>query len=301
MTSSKTWYHGVTTFKFMHKHALNDEANCQTYPRTNCTKCLLLVWMTIHSKRKNWKLWDNDLKCAGKSCFNACILLGLADGTSYETVYHLARSVTNWNRACDNPSARLISYAHHTGNYSHHCHVGSENKFQLFQFDAFAGDLTDSESTSGGVLCTVASHTIVPISWSCKKRTAVSHSSAEAEIISLDVGVRIEGIPVLSLWKSHERVVTVTSGRPAAMSKRVQSKKNKLDTIVHLAISILRHRADTFHACEHHLMFSKNAAVIKMIVKSWSPNMRHVSRTHRVDLDWSLIASTLRKPFTSNV
>ena len=29
-----------------------------------------------------------------------------------------------------------------------------------------------------------------------------------------------------------------------------------------------------------------NDAVIKMIVKGRSPNLRHVSRTHRVDLDW---------------
>ena len=29
-----------------------------------------------------------------------------------------------------------------------------------------------------------------------------------------------------------------------------------------------------------------NDAVIKMIVKGRSPNLRHVGRTHRVDLDW---------------
>ena len=32
----------------------------------------------------------------------------------------------------------------------------------------------------------------------CKKQTSVSHSSTEAEIISLDAGV--DGIPALSLW-----------------------------------------------------------------------------------------------------
>jgi hypothetical protein len=29
-----------------------------------------------------------------------------------------------------------------------------------------------------------------------------------------------------------------------------------------------------------------NDAVIKMCIKGRSPNMRHVARTHRVDLDW---------------
>ena len=33
-------------------------------------------------------------------------------------------------------------------------------------------------------------------------------------------------------------------------------------------------------------VFEDNAAVIKMIIKGRSPTMRHVSRTHRVALDW---------------
>ena len=32
--------------------------------------------------------------------------------------------------------------------------------------------------------------------------------------------------------------------------------------------------------------FEDNDAVIKMIVKGRSPNLRHVARTHRIDLDW---------------
>ena len=33
-------------------------------------------------------------------------------------------------------------------------------------------------------------------------------------------------------------------------------------------------------------VFQDNEAVIKMIMKGRSPTMRHVSRTHRVALDW---------------
>ena len=40
----------------------------------------------------------------------------------------------------------------------------------------------------------------MPISWMCKKETSVSHSSTEAEIISLDAGLRMDGIPALTLW-----------------------------------------------------------------------------------------------------
>ena len=46
------------------------------------------------------------------------------------------------------------------------------------------------------------SHTFVLISWMCKKQTSVSHSSTESEIISLDAGLRLDGIPALVLWES---------------------------------------------------------------------------------------------------
>ena len=52
----------------------------------------------------------------------------------------------------------------------------------------------------GGLLCTFGSHTFVPTSWMCKRQTSVPHSSTEAEIISLDAGLRMDGIPALDLW-----------------------------------------------------------------------------------------------------
>ena len=53
------------------------------------------------------------------------------------------------------------------------------------------------------------SHTFVPISWMCKKQTAVSHRSTESEIVSLDTGLRLDGLSALEnmgsncfcLWK----------------------------------------------------------------------------------------------------
>ena len=38
------------------------------------------------------------------------------------------------------------------------------------------------------------------MSWMCKKRTSVSYSSTESEIISLDTGLRLDGLPALELW-----------------------------------------------------------------------------------------------------
>ena len=38
------------------------------------------------------------------------------------------------------------------------------------------------------------------MSWMCKKQTAVSHSSTESDIVSLDAGLRLDGIPALDFW-----------------------------------------------------------------------------------------------------
>ena len=73
------------------------------------------------------------------------------------------------------------------------------------------------------------SQTFVPISWSCKKQTAVSHGSTEAEIVPFDSGLGMDGIPALC---------TSSSERPAAMSENKANPRNKLDTTVSLAISI---------------------------------------------------------------
>ena len=57
--------------------------------------------------------------------------------------------------------------------------------------------LRTQKSTSGGTLCVFGSHTFVPTSWMWKKQTSVSHSSKESEIIFLDAGLRLDGIPAL--------------------------------------------------------------------------------------------------------
>ena len=80
------------------------------------------------------------------------------------------------------------------GNTAKQCRLG------LFQDSDFARDLEDAKSTSGGTLCIIGSHTFVPISWMCKKQTSVSHSSTESEIISVDTGLRLDGLPALELW-----------------------------------------------------------------------------------------------------
>ena len=98
---------------------------------------------------------------------------------------------------------RLISHIHHTCEHKQYCYVGNtakECRLELVQTFDFARDLEDSKSNSGGTLCVFGSRTFVPMSWMCKKQTSVSHSSAELEIISLDAGLRLDGVPAINSW-----------------------------------------------------------------------------------------------------
>ena len=80
------------------------------------------------------------------------------------------------------------------GNTARQCRLG------LFQDSVFAGDLEESKSISGRTLCIFGSHTFVPTSWTYKKQTTFSHSSTESEIISLDTGLRLDGLLALEQW-----------------------------------------------------------------------------------------------------
>ena len=140
-----------------------------------------------------------------------------------------------------------------------------------------------------------------------KKQTSVSHSSTESEIISLDAGFRLDGVPALDLWHlivsvlgntTHNRIerwVPLLNKRkacspPHTIHKRNQSQRviNNLDD-VDFILSIVQssHREALLH------VFEDNEAGIKMIIKGRSPTMRRVSRTHRVALDWLLVRINL--------
>ena len=167
------------------------------------------------------------------------------------------------------------------GNSAKQCRLG------LFQDSAFAGDLEDSKSISGGTLCVFGSRTFVPKSWMCKKQTSVSHSSTESEIISLDTGLRLDGLPALELWDLIVSVfgnISHVSDRTEQPVNGKNKSYNKID-VMHDIDSVPSNVQTASHEALLYV-FEDNEAVIKMIMKGRSPTMRHVSRTHRVALDW---------------
>ena len=109
----------------------------------------------------------------------------------------LARAVTKRTRACDKRLARLISYIHHTSDHRQYCHVVMRRIiFGIVPRFGFCW-------RRGEEFCVF------------KKQTSVSHSSIESEVISLDAGLRMDGIPALDLCDLVIGVLHSSSNVPA--------------------------------------------------------------------------------------
>ena len=122
------------------------------------------------------------------------------------------------------------------------------------------------------------------------QQTSVSHSSTESEIIPLDAGFRLDGIPALHL---SDLIVAVLHGN-TNQSKKVRRDPSKsptrqkihgqfddLDNVNFISSNVNSSRKEALL-----YIFEDKETVIKMIIRGRSPTMRHVSRTHRVSLDW---------------
>ena len=223
----------------------------------------LLGWSPIQEGR-TWIRWritksmlTNWLKC-----------LYLARIGRPDTLWYVNK-LEKWTQACDRRLARLISYIHHANDYRQ-----------------------DSKSTSERVSCIIGSRTFVTTSLMCKKQTTVSYSSSESEIISLDAGLRMDGLLALDLWDVVIELLHSTNNTPFRLAPwnscgtgNHSSNKTKTTTPTSLVIDRERSNRDADQLSSVYI-FEDNEAVIKMTIKGRSPTMRHVSRKHRVALDW---------------
>ena len=127
-----------------------------------------------------------------------------------------------------------------------------------------------------------------------------AQSSTESEIIFLDAGLRLDGIPALDLWDLIVAILGNTNqsnkarrdlcpnqcegcSTPHTIQKRKQSQGviNELDNVDFIPSNFKPSHQEVLL-----YVFEDNEAVIKMIIKERSPTVRHVSRTNRVALDW---------------
>ena len=134
--------------------------------------------------------------------------------------------------------------------------------------------------------CVFSEDTFVLTSWMCKKQTLVSHNSTEAEIISLDAGLRMDGIPALTLWDlvievfhsvpnqtNKTKDVTEPPGNLSA-NPQPNMRKQIPTTNTNLDLTNIDHVPSSGTHSDSHAMlyvFEDNEAVIKMTIKGRSP------------------------------
>ena len=119
------------------------------------------------------------------------------------SVNKLARSVTKWTRACDRRLARLIS------NFITRMIIDSivmwviqlntaDWVYSKTQILLVTLKIRNKHQEDSSVSLEVEH--LFPLVGCAKKQTSVCHRSAESETISLDAGLRMDGILALDLW-----------------------------------------------------------------------------------------------------
>ena len=230
---------------------------------------------TVEELSKVW--FEIDLKCL--------YLESIARSDIPWSVKKLAREVTKWTRACDRRSARSISYIHNTRNFRNYCHVGNNARrvqiWDSFKMPTLLGIL-EIQKQPRMAFCASweVERTFVPISWMCKKQSAVSHCSKDSEAISSDAGLRMEGILALDLRDLVHGVLHAPP--PTLLSPRKPSAKRsqceayptrrtitKSPTSEESCSREIDYVTPNAKRCRHNALlytFDDNEAVIKMII-----------------------------------
>ena len=129
------------------------------------------------------------------------------------------------------------------------------------------------------------------VSWMCKKQTSVSHSSTESEIISLDAGLRVDGLFALDLWYIVIEVLRRQGARQHAGFSDLCAHEEPLNESHHLQAAGLSRRLAAAEKDEWKALIVKNIVKQRDIEEMSKSNQlqdkpggrtQHVQREQRV-------------------
>ena len=270
-------------------HSPGPQVQCWTYDMTGHTKQCVERYCELAKVRKetlravatpcmdDTQLSLEDFETKGHLSMIACNVVlkclwvaRLLSPYILWTVNTLAREITKWTVASDKRLHRLISYMHHTDDWVQFCYVGDPIKdihLVMCPDASFAGDIRDSKSTSGEIYFLIGPSTCVPISWLVKKQGPVSHSSTEAEVVSLDTAVRLDGLPALILWDQvHEIFDNTVQAEAQCPFKGRYTKLESQKCILDFDVDYVPCNLPSWHGRARLCILEDNEATVKMLI-----------------------------------
>ena len=216
------------------------------------------------------------------------------------SVNKFARAFTKWTKSCDKRLARLISYIHHTSEYRQCGHVWKHSttmqtwiisrlwfcrrpwrlKINLrknsvhFRKSHVCANKLDVQETD-------FSFTQFYRIWNHFSRCRFTHGRYSRSLWDLVVEV-FHSVPNRTDGLKRE-----PPGKPSAGVKPNMRNPIPIKNTNVIPTNIDHTPSNTTHSNPSAMLYVfDNEAVIKMIIKSRSPTMRHVPRAHRAALDW---------------
>ena len=188
--------HGRTCFE----NALSDTVNRQTRKWSSKTMFQVLARMIINWNRRNLNQSENNHKYAHKLFWNACTWHELEDLTFFGLSTHLQEQSKNGLRhATDDWQDWFHTFTTQmtTNNITMWVTRPSIVDWVYFKTQALLATLRTRNQLREESMYLRECRTFVTISWMCSDQTSVSHSYTVSEIISLDAGLRMDGLLVL--------------------------------------------------------------------------------------------------------
>ena len=123
----------------------------------------------------------------------------------FKPITFLAKRITRWDEACDRRLHRLMCYLYTTQDYRMMGWIGDLPKdlsLHLFCDADFAGCPYTMRSTSGAHSDVQGPNSRFPWGAGAAGQTSVAHSTPEAELSSLDQGIRKGGETAICIWQT---------------------------------------------------------------------------------------------------
>ena len=139
--------------------------------------------------------------------------------------------------------------------------------------------------TISGVFCDFFGlQTLVPFHGFVRVKHPVSHCCTEAELLSIDAGLRMEGIPAMKLWDTvKDKLHPPLLPRPTLeATASLFIKLGSSNIMIHQETLITYFQARDYSVCERHHSYTK---IAKLFRKNNRVSQR--ARTHLVEMDRS--------------